>query len=101
MSMKQKSVSDVEIAQHDEAGNFGAGLFLGIVGGALGMFLFGTKQGRQVLQKVKEEFSQNAGEFLQSESVQQALPAVEETKKQVEKVVGTWKNTFPKFQKKQ
>jgi hypothetical protein len=87
-------------SRQTDGGSFGTGLFLGIIGGGLGMFLFGTKRGRVVLQELKKELAINTEELLENENVKKALPALEETKNQVEKAVGTWKNTFPKFQKK-
>lgn len=98
--MGQKKMNNSEELRHQDEGSFGTGLFLGVTLGGLGMFLFGTKRGRHVLKELKKELSANTEVLLENENVKKALPALEETKNQVEKAVGTWKNTFPKFQKK-
>lgn len=81
--------------------SFGTGFFLGIVSGAIGMFLFGTKQGRHLMARLREELKEEAVPLLETEVIQKLLPQGEESKENVEKSVGTWKNSFPKFQKKQ
>lgn len=88
-------------SHHPEEGNFGVGFFLGVVSGAFGMFLFGTKQGHRLMAHIKEELSSEGEALLDQPVIQKLLPPMEETKKTVESTVGTWKNTFPKFQKKQ
>lgn len=100
--MSQKKTNNIKEELHPptDGGSFGTGLFLGVIGGGLGMFLFGTKRGRHVLEKLKVELAESTDELMENENVKKALPALEETKNQVEKAVGTWKNTFPKFQKK-
>lgn len=99
--MTQKKTNNTpEDSRQTDGGSFGTGLFLGVIGGGLGMFLFGTKRGRHVLKQLKAELAESTEQLMENENVKKALPALEETKNQVEKAVGTWKNTFPKFQKK-
>ncbi len=100
MAQKNSKHQQEDPQTQTDSGSFGTGFFLGVIGGGLGMFLFGTKRGRVILDELKKELQENAGELLENENVQKALPALEETKNQVGKAVGAWKETFPKFQKK-
>ncbi len=99
--MSRKNPPAVNLPAASQDGNFGVGFFVGVVSGALGMFLFGTKQGHRLLAHLKEELASDGEKLLESPTVQKLLPTMEETKIPIEKAVGTLKSSFPKFQKKQ
>src|SRR3989344_1313464 len=42
--------------QEKDSGGFGAGIVLGALTGAVGMFLFGTKKGEKTLHKLKQKW---------------------------------------------
>lgn len=64
--MATKKTNPTALALHTdptgEGGNFGSGFFLGLMTGAIGMFMFGTDKGQDVLQKIREELEKQAQE---------------------------------------
>lgn len=83
-----------------DGGHFGAGFFLGVIGGAVGMFLLGTKQGHQVLQSVKKQINERADEMLEPEVKRTLLAAADTATKTVKQTANEWQDKFPKFQRK-
>jgi len=48
------------VSPEEHGGNFGVGLFVGVVAGSLGMFLFGTQQGQELMKNLKKELEDGA-----------------------------------------
>lgn len=99
-----RSKTSLPPAPHSqEGGNFGAGFFLGMMSGAVGMFLLGTKQGHKFIDVVREELSR-ANDRLQQpetkEAVAQITKKVKSAVKEVQESGEDWQEFFPKFQKK-
>lgn len=91
---KSNSASVVASAEPiSEGGNFGSGFFLGLMTGAIGMFMFGTDKGQDVLQQIRDELENQAKsaepevreQFEQTRSF--IAKAIDEVKDRVEQVV--------------
>lgn len=87
-----------------DGGNFGAGFFIGLVSGAVGLFLLGTKQGHEVLNSVREQMGkkidEKADEVLEPETKQKLIAAAKTVRKTAKQTANDWQEKFPKFQRK-
>ncbi len=110
MAKNPKNNSGCCSAGHSE-GNFGTGLFLGVVAGALGMFLFGTDRGQELMENLKQELEKenDQGETpieqtrtLIAQVVAETKNMVNETRESVQEKVNqaSEEDLFPKFQRK-
>jgi gas vesicle protein len=84
----------------NDGGNFGAGFFIGIVSGAVGMFLFGTKQGHEVLSAFRQQLEKQVETLSEPETQQKLIAAAKTVKKATKQTAKDWQEKFPKFQGK-
>jgi len=73
--------------QTSSEGNFGTGVFVGVVAGAVGMFLFGTDRGQELIDNLKRELERE----LSKENSSGETP-LEQTRTLIAKVVTETKN---------
>ncbi len=89
---KTSTNSSTVVPPESDGGNFGVGFLLGLLGGITGMFLFGTKQGHEVLRDWKKQIDEHSGELITPKTKKQ-LTAIKQTATE-------WQDKFPKFPKK-
>lgn len=97
---KNKSLSAAEpVSPEEHGGNFGVGLFVGVVAGSLGMFLFGTQQGQELMKNLKKELEEGADSHDLPERAQKLIASVRTS---VEEQFDTPEKTdeFPKFKRR-
>lgn len=83
----------------EHGGNFGVGLFVGVVAGSLGMFLFGTQQGQELMKNLKKELEEGADAKDLPERAQNLIASVRHSvQDQFETVKKT--DEFPKFKRR-
>lgn len=91
-------MSSPDAAPEEHGGNFGVGLFVGVVAGSLGMFLFGTSQGRELLENIKRELEENPDADI-PERAQKLIASVrEKVEDKLDSVSSV--EEFPKFKRK-
>lgn len=103
--MKKQTVTPVP-PTGTEHGSFSAGFMIGVLGGAVGMFLLGTKQGKEVLQHVRKEFEKTTGDTPPGEALSASIaPLMEKAQQFLQTHIPEEKSdeTFthqPRFRKK-
>lgn len=97
---KTQSSPAQEAPREIDGGHFGTGFFLGLIGGSVGMFLLGTKQGHEVLQTIKKQMSERADEVLEPEVKRKLIAAAETVTETAKQTATDWQDKFPKFQRK-
>jgi hypothetical protein len=97
--MGRSSTNDPPVAPaHDNSGQFATGFFVGILGGMVGMYLFGTKQGHRTLELIRVELAKT---MTNSDTAQKAeaelLEAANMTATIVKSGVKRLSTRFPTF----
>lgn len=96
--MAKNKISDPSQGLEPEhGGSFATGLFVGVLAGSLGMFLFGTPEGREIMEKIKEQMKEQADEHELPEKAHRLIAAAEK-KFQSEKE--DLADNFPKFKRR-
>ena len=111
MAKKSKNSDCFNCDHHVENnGNFATGLFVGVVVGSVGMFLFGTDHGQELLQNLRQELEKEneAGETpidqtrnIIAKVVDETKQVITETQKSITQTAEKSLNDelFPKFQR--
>lgn len=100
-STDASSAESPEVEEH--SGSFGVGLFLGVVVGSFGMFLFGTPQGQELLHSVKKELEENPDTRDLPQRAQKLIASVRETVQETVSdslEIAQKTEEFPKFKRR-
>jgi len=101
---KNKARPAVEpVSPEEHGGNFGVGLFVGVIAGTLGMFLFGTQQGQELMKNLKRELEDSADSHDLPERAQKLIASVRNSVgDQFNDQIETPENAdeFPKFKRR-
>lgn len=99
MAKNKQVTSSSELSPEEQGGSFGVGLFMGVVAGSLGMFLFGTPQGRELLENLKRELEENMDNPDLPARAQRLIAEVRERFENQNESVNSVEE-FPKFKRK-
>lgn len=90
--------------QTEDNGHFGTGFLVGSLLGAVGMYLFGTPQGKKTIEQIKKEFQaveEEMNTVQQENIVDQIKVPIAHLEEKTKKVTASAANlNFPKFKKK-
>lgn len=100
MSRAAPSPAPDTSAVHD-GGQFSLGFVLGVLGGVAGMYLFGTKQGHQTLEMLREEIGKTINQSPGAQAVEkQLLGAADSAATVVKSEVKRLSTKFPAFKRR-